>query len=158
MSGGSSLGKSILDILLATGDEIDAEHEKQQKKIERLFKEYDINPNQHDAWESLARALAVRYVPGFSSARRQGRPKGQPDDLFLMMMIELLRRREHWSIPKACRAIADAHAIEKPANALRDRYKVLVNRDPRWKTLFDVWSIDFLETQVGRRLAGVEKN
>jgi len=124
----------------------------------QLFKKYDINPNQHDAWESLARALAVRYVPGFPSARTQGRPKGQPHDLFLMMMIELLRRRKQWSIPRACRAIADAHAIEKPAKALQDRYKVLVNRDPRWKTLLDGYKTDFLEAQVGNALVGVERN
>jgi len=142
------LGESILDFLLSTCREIDAEHEQQEKKITQLFEEYDIDPHQQDAWELLARTLAARYVPGFSSSRRQGRPKGQPYDLPLMNMIELARR-EGWSIPRACRAIADAHAIDKPATTLQARYKVLINRDGRrWRTVLDGWSTDFLQAQV----------
>jgi hypothetical protein len=149
---------SIVDLLLTPSDEIDAEHKEREQKIARLFKKYDIDAHASDAWQSLALVLAERYEPNFSSTRRQGRPKGQPGDLDLMMMIELLRRLRRWSIPKACRAIANAHAIDKSAHTLQDRYKVLRNRDPRWKTLLDEWSSDFLEAQVGNRLAGVEKN
>jgi hypothetical protein len=149
----------ILSVLLATGDEIDADHARQQKIMEKFFKKYEIDRFRADAWEELAWALACEYVPGFSSTRKQGRPAGQPDDFQLMIMIELLRRRHRgWSIPMACAAIAKVRAIDKPAKTLQDRYKVLRNRDPDWKTLLDAWNVDFLEAQVGSRLAGVEKN
>jgi predicted DNA-binding transcriptional regulator AlpA len=148
-----------LSALLATGDEIDADHARQQKMMEKFFETYEIDRFRADAWQELAWALAREYVPGFSSTRKQGRPAGQPDDHQLMMMIELLRRRHRrWSIPMACAAIAKVRAIDKSAKALQDRYKVLRNRDRHWKTLLDGWSADFLEAQVGNRLAGVEKN
>jgi hypothetical protein len=149
----------MLNVFLATGDEIESDHARQQKMMEKLFKKYEIDSLRADAWEVLAWALACEYVPGFSSTRKQGRPAGQPDDLQLMMMIELLRRRHRsWSIPMACAAIAKVRGIDKPAKTLQDRYKVLRNRDAHWKTLLDEWSVDFLEAQVGNRLAGVEKN
>ena len=101
----------------------------------KLFQEFDIDPNSGDAWMRLAIALAERYKPGFGPPRKRGRRREHAsDDIQLMLMVELLKHRDDFSVRKACAVIAQAGAIKERSKTLQERHKRLI-RNGHWKTL-----------------------
>ena len=105
-------------------------------KTLKLFREFGIDPKSEDAWINLAIALAERYKPGFGPPRKRGRRREHTnDDIHLMLMVELLKRRDDFSVREACEVIAQAGAIkERSSKTLQERHKRLM-RNGHWKTL-----------------------
>jgi hypothetical protein len=80
----------------------------------KLFREFGIDPKSEDAGMHLAIALAERYKPGFGPPRKRGRRREHDsDDIQLMLMVELLKHRNDFSVRKACEVIAEARAIKE---------------------------------------------
>jgi hypothetical protein len=121
---------------------------KRALKTALLFRHFDTNPNGKDAWQNLAIALAERHVPGFNPPRnKQGRPRERAnDDLTLLLLVELLKRRDGVSdraaikrrVPKRiakaserCAGLADApcapKAHQRPRASQRDPFKIRSN-------------------------------
>src|SRR5262249_38401275 len=101
----------------------------------KLFHEFGIDPNSEDAGMHLAIALAERYKPGFVPPRKRGRRREHAsDDIQLMLMVELLKDRNDFSVRKACEVIAEAGAIKERSKTLQERHKRLM-RNGHWKTL-----------------------
>lgn len=127
-----------------SGNEYDALHDA---KIVALFKHFGIIPvpgvcagkgssitdswrrlhAESTAWMELALRLAHQHVPGFrtppSPPRKPGRPRERDqDDITLLLVVELLKRRDHLSIKAATKKIADAEIIKGAPETLRFRY------------------------------------
>jgi|SRR5262249_15002102 len=94
-------------------------------KTALLFKHFDINPNGEDAWQNLAIALAERHVPGFNPPpNKQGRPRERTnDDLTLLLLVELLKRRDGASDRAAIKKIATCKIMNGTFDTLRARYQ-----------------------------------
>ena len=104
-------------------------------KTLKLFQKFGIDPKSEDAPMHLAIALAERYEPGFGPPRKRGRRREHAnDDIQLMLMVELLKHRDDFSVRKACEVIARAGAIKERSKTLQERHKRLI-RNGRWKTL-----------------------
>jgi hypothetical protein len=77
------------------------------------------------AWANLAWHLARQHVPGFVGAPRvRGRPPARKqDDVVIVMLVELLKRRDGLSERKAIRRIAADNLVAGSEAALLKRYK-----------------------------------
>jgi hypothetical protein len=61
-------------------------------KLLALMAHFGIAPDDQDAWENLATALAVQHVPGLGICRSDGAPKvGRLRDFAIWVRIEMLR-------------------------------------------------------------------
>ena len=109
---------------------------KQVIEALKLFREFGIDPKSEDAWMHLAIALAERYKPGSGPPRKRGRRREHAsDDTHLMVMVELLKHRDDFSVRESCEVIAQAGAIKKiSSTTLQERHKRLM-RNGHWKTL-----------------------
>ena len=100
----------------------------------RLFEKYGITDlsglDFHGPYRKLALALAERYEDDFKP-RGRGRPKGNRYDCDLVLMVELLRRRDHLSIPRACEMIAEKGALPGRPKSLYQRHKSLMKQPQR---------------------------
>jgi hypothetical protein len=104
-------------------------------KTLKLFQKFGIDPKSEDAPMDLAIAIAERYEPGFGPPRKRGRRREHAnDDIQLMLMVELLKHRDDFSVRKACEVIARAGAIKERSKTLQERHKRLI-RNGHWKTL-----------------------
>src|SRR5262249_21227999 len=105
-------------------------------KTLKLFHEFGIDPKSEDASMHLAIALAERYKPGFGPPRKRGRRREHAnDDVHLMLMVELLKHRDDFSVREACEVIARAGAIKEiSSKTLQERHKRFI-RNGHWKTL-----------------------
>jgi hypothetical protein len=104
-------------------------------KTLKLFQKFGIDPKSEDAPIHLAIALAERYEPGFGPPRKRGRRREHAnDDIQLMLMVELLKHRDDFSVREACEVIARAGAIKERSKTLQGRHKRLI-RNGHWRTL-----------------------
>ena len=105
----------------------------------RLFIKYgitDLRGLDFDAdnpWRKLALALAERYEDDFKP-RGRGRPKEHRDDCELVLMVELLTRRDCLSVRCACKTIAEKGALPGSPNSLYERHKFLMKKRS-WRVL-----------------------
>jgi hypothetical protein len=103
------------------------------KKFTALFAHYEIDatgafeggPTMASAWANLAFHLAREHVPGFRGLpRKRGKPAARkPDDVTLVMHVELLTRRNRLSERKAIKEIAAQKIVLGNEAALLQRYK-----------------------------------
>jgi hypothetical protein len=118
----------------------------------RLFEKYGITDLRgldfHGPYRKLALALAERYEGDFKP-RGRGRPKEHRDDCELVLMVELLTRRDGLSIPKACKAIAEKGALPGNPKSLYERHKFLMKQRP-WRVLLQMFEQIF--EQIGGAL------
>jgi len=104
----------------------------------RLFKKCGITDlrglNPDSPYRKLALALAKRYESDFKP-RDRGRPKKHRDDCELVLMVELLTRRDDdLSIRRACKMIAEKGALPGSPNSIYERHKFLMKQRP-WRVL-----------------------
>jgi hypothetical protein len=97
---------------------------ERSNKMLLLFKHFGVNPLAENAWRDLAMALAERHVPGFGSPRKRGRPREhQEEDMTLVLLVELLRRRDRVGVKAAIRKIADARIFNRTDETLLANHK-----------------------------------
>jgi hypothetical protein len=127
----------------------------------RLFEEYGITDLRgfdfHSPWRKLALALAERYEGDFKS-RSPGRPKKHEDDPELVLMVELLRRRDGLTIAHACKMIIEKGVFSSKPNSLYERYKTLMKRR-HWRVILEGFEkisgnryVETLEETFGAKL------
>ena len=90
-----------------------------------LFQHFGIDPNAEDAWQKLAIGLARKHVPGFRPPRKtQGRPRERAQDaITLVMLVELLKRRDRLPVSSALQRIAEVGAIPGAYETLRTMHR-----------------------------------
>ena len=114
----------------------------------RLFKKYgitdlrDLVSTADSPWRKLALAVAERNEDGFK-LRGRGRPKEHDDDPELILMVELLRRRDGLSVRRACKTIAEKGVLSGNPNSLYERHKSLMKVRRGWPMLLQI-----LEEQI----------
>jgi hypothetical protein len=131
----------------------------------RLFEKYGITDlrgaeaffSSANPYRKLALAMAERYESDFKP-RGRGRPKEHRDDFELVLMVELLTRRDGLSVPKACKAIAQKGARAGNSDFLYERHKFLMKKRP-WRDLLQGLKqisgaryVEMLEETVGEML------
>ena len=127
----------------------------------RLFEKYGITDlrglNPDSPYRKLALALAKRYESDFKP-RDRGRPKKHRDDCELVLMVELVRRRDNLSVPCACKTIAEKGAPPGSPNSLYERHKFLMKQRP-WRVLLQGFEqitgalyVEMLEETIGAKL------
>jgi hypothetical protein len=99
-------------------------------KMLLLFDHFGIDPTGDNAWRDLAGALAARHVPGFRPPpEKPGRPMERlDDDVTLVLMVDLLKRRDRKSVRGAIRVVVEKNAIAGTVPTLLDRYKKAVKK------------------------------
>ena len=128
----------------------------------RLFEKYGITDLRgldfHGPYRKLALALAERYEGDFKP-RGCGRPKEHRDDCELVLMVELLTRRDDdLSIRRACKMIAEKGALPGSPNSIYERHKFLMKQRP-WRVLLQGFEqitgalyVEMLEETIGAKL------
>ena len=127
----------------------------------RLFEKYGITDLRgldfHGPYRKLALALAERYEGDFKP-RGCGRPKEHRDDCELVLMVELLTRRDCLSVRCACKTIAEKGALPGSPNSLYERHKFLMKQRP-WRVLLQGFEqitgalyVEMLEETIGAKL------
>jgi hypothetical protein len=117
------------------------------EKFKAVFAHYEIDPadafgfgpKKASAWANLAWHLAREHVPGFRGApRKRGKPAlRKEDDVFLVMHVELLRRRDGLSDRKAIEKIAAGNLVSGTEDTVRKRYTRAKEKFRPMATMFD---------------------
>jgi hypothetical protein len=125
---------------LSTEEEIYRWATERAVKTMHLFSHHSVDPTAEDAWCKLAFALAEEHVPGFKPPpNKRGRRRGRNnDDINLVLLVDLLKRRDQIGQKAACKIIAEAGVMTGKDTTLLERYKWLKRKESPFRVFFEV--------------------